>query len=931
MRSIDVKKLLPIAAGIVLFVALVLTFFNPVLEGMRLRQGDIAHYMAMSRETVEHRELYGEEPLWDESAFSGMPAYQISVMWPAGPMKFLERMFHGFLPEPAGVVFLMLVGMFIFLLSLRIDPWLCIVGAVAFGFSSYYLIILPAGHNSKANAIGYMPLVLCGLVMLLRGRKWLGAALFALFLTMEVRANHPQVAYYLAILLALFGLAELWRAIREKRSADYFSRAALAVVGAGLAVFCNIGLLYGTFEYGKFTTRGKGELTIKPDGSSASQDRTGGLDRSYVTHWSYGKQETFTFLVPNVKGGASGSLIKSREDLDKISDPILRNEIMKTYQEGGYVKSYWGDQEFTSGPVYLGIVVVLLMLLLLARAEGMARWWILGSLLLIAVLLNVTSPIVAGLLVIAYLIAGIFLWKDTLAYALFSALLLTMMLAWGQYYMPLTDFFLDHVPGYDKFRAVTIILVIVELCAPVLAVLFVDRFLKEEPWGRTQRQWFLYPTGVLLLLLLVMSVAPASLFSVFSDEEKAVLQDQNYIAGLKDIRASILSQDAWRGVVFLLIGAGLVYGWGRRWLAKPLFIGSLGVVILADLWTVDRRYVNTDRDEKGNYLQWEDLESNKYPYAPQKADMFILQQEQNANTEADYAQAIERLRAKKAESGAITSAATKLEEVITRFGSLRRTTHYRVLNMRDPFNDPRDVYFHKSLGGYHGAKLKRYQDLISFHIGREMQETVGELRKGMAPQRVDSIFAGQGVLNMLNTKYLIFQNDQPALRNPRAYGVGWFADQVRTVANADEEIMELGKIDTRHVAVMDQREAANIDASKARPDSTASVSLKSYKSNDLSYTVRSANGGVVVFSEIWYGPDWHAEIDGRPAPYGRVNYVLRGMNVPAGEHTVRFYVKSKAYSTYGNVGAMGSWGLLVLVLVALGFSMRKEENAAAAE
>lgn len=923
---IDTKKLLPIGAAIVLFFVMVLAYFPLTLEGQKLKQGDIRNFTGASHDIVEHREAYGEEPLWSESMFSGMPAYQISVRWSNGVMPYLDKLFHGFLPLPAGFVFLYLIGMYILLRCLRVDPWVAVVGAVAYGFSSYFLIILEAGHNSKANAVGYMPMVLGAFYVLMRGDKRIGAALFALFLTLLVYVNHVQVAYYLGIVLVLFGLAEAWRAVREKRVGDLLVRGGLAAVGVALALVCNFASLWSTYEYGKFTTRGPSELTISQPGGTEEGNRTSGLDKDYVTQWSYGKQESFSLIVPNAKGGASGSIIQSREDLDDLSDPAFRQQVLKKYQDGGYVNSYWGDQSFTSGPVYIGVVVVLLMLLLLARAETRARWWVLGSLLLIALLLKITSPVLAGGLVIAYLLAGLYLWRDTLAYALFSAFLLALLLSWGQYYMPLTDFFLDHVPGYDKFRAVTIILVIVELCAPVLGALYLDRLVREEKWDKEATRRFLIPAGALGLVLLVLAVAGPSLFNFFSDAEKDQLQataSQSYVDGLKAFRIGVFSADVWRSLGLLVVGAGAVWAFGRRMIGRPLFIGLLGLVVLIDLWGVDRRYVNDDTDEKGRYEHWEDAAQSKLPFQPEAADLSILSGEQNASTEADFTEAMARLRKEKQENNELDRRVTKEEEAVTRFGSLRRTTHFRVLTLQDPFNDARVSYFHNSIGGYHGAKLKRYQELITFRLVPEMQALIGRLRAARTQGALDSAFLATPTLNMLNMRYLIAQGEHPALRNPHADGPAWFVDDVRVVKNADEEITTLGTIDPRHTALVDQRYTGDLDPAKAHTDSTASVTLKSHKANDLIYAVKSSGGGVVVFSEIWYGPDWVAEIDGKPAPYVRADYVLRAMAVPAGDHEVRFHLVSRAFNSYSKLGSIGSWVMILLVLALLGMAQRK--------
>lgn len=928
---INWKKLLPAGAAIAVFILLSFAYFSPVLDGKKLRQGDIRNFIGGSRDIVEFREAYGEEPLWTASMFSGMPAYQISVKYGDTALTLLHKLFTAFLPAPVSFLFLYMLGMYILLRCLRVDAWLALVGALAYGFSSYFFVILEAGHNSKALAVGYMPMVLGGFYLLMRGDKLLGAALFALSLALMVWVNHVQVTYYLGIVLVLFALAETWRALREKTFSDVLKRFALAVPGVVLALACNVASLWATYEYGRITTRSPSELTIEPDGSSAKANQTSGLDRDYVTQWSYGKQESFSLIVADAKGGASGSVIQTREDLAAIKDPAFKQEITKVYQEGRYVNSYWGDQDFTSGPVYIGVIVALLLLLLLAQAEGNGRWWALLSIPVMVALIYIEAPVLAGLLVIAYLLAGIFLWKDTLGYALFAALFLTLLLSWGHNLMPLTDFFLDHVPGYDKFRAVTIILVIVELCAPVLAVLYVQRLLNEGPWDKAQQRRFLVPAGALLLIMLGMALLPDSLFTFFSDKEKAELADgsQTYIDGLKELRIGLFTADVWRSIGFLLAGAALVFAFGKRWVPKPALLAGLGVLILFDLWMVDRRYLNNDKDDRGQYLSWEDEAKNKSPFKPTKADLSILQREQNAATEADFAEAIARLRAEKQKSGGSNRTVSKDDEAIERFGSLRRTTNFRVLTLANPTSDARVSYFHRSMGGYHGAKLKRYQELLTFHILPEMQALVGDLQKARTLGAQDSAFIGRPALNMLNMRYLLAGDDNPAIRNDRALGNAWFVDEVRIVKSADEEITALGKIDPQRTAVVDERYTSMIDASKAHPDSTASVALKLNKLNEMVYSVKSSNGGVVVFSEIFYDADWHAEIDGKAVPHARVDYVLRGLAVPAGEHEVRFFIKSKPYETGRTIASVSSWLLLLLLLGALALQFRKQPGSGA--
>ena len=939
MKAIQWKSLLPVIAALALFYAFSIAYFSPVLEGKQLIQGDQRNWLGMAQEIQEHRDAFGEEPLWTGSMFSGMPAYQISLAWPATALSFVDDAMHGFLPRPASFLFLYLLGMYVLMRCLRVDPWLSIVGALAFGFSSYFFAILEAGHNSKANAIGYMPMVLGAVYMLFRGRMLLGAALLALFLALEVAMNHVQITYYLGFVIAFFVLAEAVRVVREKELPSFLERSGFAVGAVVLALVCNLGMLWTTYEYGAYSTRGKSELTIHPDGSSASDVQTDGLDRDYVTQWSYGKQESFTLLVPNAKGGASGSMVQAQADFNKFRDPGFRSALLKEYQSGSYVNNYWGDQDFTSGPVYLGAIVVLLLLLALAQAEGLARWWVLAAIPVIFILLKIQSPMVSGLVLIAYLLAGLVFWKDTLAYALFSSLLLTLMLSWGHNYMPLTDFFLDHVPGYSKFRAVTIILVIVELAAPVLGMLYLDRLVKEKGWDKITERRFLVPAGALLAVLLAFAVMPDTFFEFLSDGEREKFNARieadagseatvvDLVDGIKAHRVEVFTADVWRSFGFVAFGAVLLFFYGRRKLHKAILIGGLGLLIVVDQFTIDKRYVNNDKD-RGRYLAWEDAKANAMPFKPNAADMAILENEWTPAAEAYHKTAIERMKKQRAGERGTDKLVGKDEEMIARFASLRRNSDFRVLTLQAPFMDSRVSYFHKSVGGYHGAKLKRYQDLIEFQIFPAIQRVGGMLNSGTTQQSMDSMLAGEGVLNMLNARYLIYSNDRAPILNSNALGSAWFVEELRYVKNGDEEIVAVGTIDPAKTALVDERYRQQLGAAKAVADPAASVTLDSYNTNEQQYTVRSGAGGVVVFSSIWYGPDWHASIDGKPVEHVRADYVLRAMSVPAGEHKVIFKISGKAYTTAKPIMLATSILILLLALGALYMDQRAARTAA---
>ena len=925
MNTFNWKRLLPVFAAIALFYTLSLVYFSPVLEGKKLVQSDIKNWQGMAQEVAEHRAKFDEEPLWTGSMFSGMPAYQIFVQWPSNLLLKVDKVFRGFLPRPADFLFLYLMGMFILLLCLRVDPWLAIVGAVAFGFSSYFFVILEAGHTSKANAIGYMPMVLGAMHMLYRRRLLLGGALLALFMGLEISTNHVQVTYYLGILLLLFALAEGVRAIREKQLPDFLKRSGVGLVAVILGLACNVGMLWTTYEYGKLTTRGQSELTIRSDGSSAEDIRTEGLDRDYVTDWSYGKAESLTLLVPDAKGGATSALANHPEALSGL-DQRYRQNI-------GQMNAYWGDQRFTSGPVYLGSIVVLLMLLMLVRTEAHGRWWLLASVPVVAALIGINDPMLSGALVIVYLLAGLWLMRDTLTYALFGALFLTLLLSWGRNLMPLTDFFLDHIPGYDKFRAVTIILVIVELAAPVLAVLYLDRFIRDGGWDKIIERKSLITMGVVLVLLLAMAVTP-NLFSDFiSTQEREAFNEQidsqpqaeaQIIAGVEQLklaRQHIFTSDAWRSFAFVLAGSVLLFLFGRRKIGKPVLLGVLGVLVLLDLWTVDKRYVNNEKD-RGRYMAWEEVNANKFPFQANAADKAIMEAEWTPAAEADLKTTMDRLKAERAHESGRDKMVLPEEEMLARYGSLRRNSDYRVLNLNNPFQDARVSYFHKSLGGYHGAKLKKYQDLIEFHLGPAIQRIGTALQSGSIAT-VDSALAQEGVLNMLNTRYMIYNPERPPIRNVNALGSAWFVEEVKWAKNADEEIVQLGTIDPATTALIDERYREALGTTKASADPSANVSLDEYRTNKLTYTVNSSNGGVVVFSEIWYGPDWQATLDGKPVDYARADYVLRAMAVPPGDHTVVFSVVGKAYNASQGIALASSALLILLVLGALFMEVKR--------
>lgn len=913
----QLKKFLPHIAAILVFLAICAAYFTPALSGKRLVQGDIRNYKGMSKEIVDHREKTGEEALWTNSMFGGMPAYQISVKHSKNLLRYVDKALRLGLPRPLDMVFLYMLGFFILMMCLKVDPWLALLGSIAFALSSYFFVIIEAGHNSKANAIAYMAPTLGAFYLLYRGKALLGGALLALFMALELTMNHVQVTYYMGFILVFFGLAELVRSIREGQTADMLKRSGIALAAIVLAAMCTSSNLLTTAEYGEHTTRGKTELTLLSDGSSNETIRTSGLDKEYVTDWSYGLEESLTLIIPDAKGGATGAIGNDPSVLEGVK-PQFRETIAGQNR-------YWGDQRFTSGPHYLGAVVCLLFILAIAYSERKAMYWMLGALPLLLLLPMVTSPVLAFLLMMAYIVSGAFLNRDVLQYALFSALVLTLVLSWGKNFMPLTEFFLDHVPGYNKFRAVTIILVIVELCVPLIGVLFLARLIREREAKSANIRPLLIAAGALLLFLLAAAISPTGLLGqeMFSAAEKAsfaqqmeqapeqAAQIQTLIDALKDVRAGIFSADALRSLVFVLMAGAMLFIFLRAKMSIYALIGGLGLLVLVDQIGVDKRYLNNEK-QGGRYLAWTDKNTNANPFTPTQADLAILQNEGPA-AQASIDEAMQALEARKQKAKGLEKRTTDKERQVAQFSGLNAGSNYRVLDLANPFNDSRTSYFHKSIGGYHGAKMKRYQELIEFHLTDARANIISALQEGGSMEIINDALQQEKVLNMMNTRYIVYNQGAAPITNINAMGNAWPVSEVRMVANADEEIMALGEIDPATTALVDQRYSSLIP-SDLENDAAGTVDLKSYAPNQLIYRSKLGGQSVVVFSEIFYDKDWQAYIDDQPVEHFRVDYVLRGLVVPAGEHQIEFKVEAKTFQLGSTISLVGSISVLLLVL-----------------
>ena len=847
------QRVLPHLLALLFFLALASIYFAPILfEDKTLAQHDIVQFNGGAHEAAQFREATGEEALWTNSMFSGMPTYLISTRFPGDLSQYLHKLFTIGLPAVVANLFLALVCGYALCVALGLSPLVSVVGAVALGFTSYNLIILAAGHNTKSLALAYAPLVLAGLLVAFRRNKWLGTALFALGLAMNVRSNHLQITYYLLLLVLVFGVVELIFAIREKRLPDFFTRTALLGMAALLAVGVSFGRLYTTLEYSKYSIRGKSELkTPAPAAPGQVQDPVengSGLNREYAFSYSYGIGETATLLVPNFYGGASQMKLSDNSETAKA----LTAAGVPPAQLSDYLAqmpTYWGDQPITSGPVYVGAVVFLLFVLGLLVADRRTRIWLL------------------------------------------TGTLLSIVLAWGKNFETFNYLMFDYFPGYNKFRAVSMALVIAQLAMPVLAVLALARVLRgrlgqAEPVAAVSTHPSLaalsgrptdtvdtaYLKQQLLRALAITAGLCALAFLVglvsdFAAPIDAQLQQQGFpLDALRADRASLLRSDVFRSLLFVALTAGVLWFFLQRKLSGGMAAALVGLLTLVDLWGVDKRYLND-----GNFQQ----ETVAEQFVASPADQQILQD---------------------------------------------KDLSYRVLNLQNPFNEAQTSYFHKSIGGYHGAKLRRYQDLIERQMSPQLQRIYSESRPDAAP-----------VLNMLNTRYLITppseKQPQQAVRNPGALGNAWYVSQVQPVQNPDEEIKALGTLNPATTAVVD---VAKFPLAKtAFPTEGSTIALTKYSPNALTYRTTAAQAGLVVFSEIYYADGWQAYLDGKEVPHLRADYVLRALQVPAGSHTIEFKFEPPQYALGNTVSLVSSILLIVALLAALyyAFQYRPEPHA----
>lgn len=835
------KKLLPDLIAILAFVLLSFAYFFPAdIENRILFQHDTAAGAGAGQEVKEYYEQTGERSRWTNSLFGGMPMYQIAPSYDSTKsLQWVQKAYQLFLPDYVCLTFMLMLGFYILLRVFGIPVWLAGLGGIMWAFSSYFFILISAGHIWKFITLAYVPPTIAGIVLAYRGKLLWGGILTALFVALQITSNHVQMSYYFFFVILFFVGAYFEKAWRTKTLPQFFKASAVLIVAALVGIAANVSNLYHTYAYSKETMRGKSELVQTGD---AAKQTSSGLDRDYITQWSYGIDETLTLLVPNFKGGASAALSQSETAMSK-ANPMYSSLY-------GSLTQYFGTQPMTSGPVYVGAFVLFLFVL------------------------------------------GCFIVKGPLKWALIGATFFSIVLSWGKNFMPLTDFFIDYVPLYNKFRAVSSILVIAEFTIPLLAIFALKRLLEEPEILKQEKK----PLSISLLLTagiaLLLAVAPGSIGSGYVPAQEAqMLQNavnqqmipanelSGILANLGEMRAELVSSDALRSFIIIGIGCSLLWLYASGKLRSSLTIAGITILCLADMWGVNKRYLN---------------DAQFVPHS--------------IRTE--------------------TFTKTNTDELILQDTSL----DYRVLNFAtSTFDDNNTSYWHKSVGGYHPAKLRRYQEMIEHHISPEMQAAYKAI--ATAGGEMDSVDANKfRVLNMLNTKYFIFpagqQRQTVPILNPHAYGNAWFVNKVQYVNNANEEIDALDSIIPTETAVVDARFKDVLKgATESYKDSLSSIRLTSYTPNRLTYETNNAQDGIAVFSEIYYPDGWHVTIDGQPAELARADYILRTMHVPAGQHTIEMRFDPTSLHVTEGI-AYGALALLVIgIIVAVLIAKRKYVKA----
>jgi hypothetical protein len=908
------KSLFPHLVAIAAFILLSSIYFSPLFDGYSLKQSDIRQFQGMSKEIVDYEFVHGEKPLWTNAMFGGMPTYQISVDHNANWLTYVDQAIKFGLPRPVGILFVSMLGFYILALCLRVNPWLGIIGAIAFGFSTINVLYIGAGHMSKVNAIAYMAPALGGLILAFRGKWLLGAAVFGLFFGLNLTANHLQMTYYLSFLLGAVALSEVIRLALQKEWVYLGKTVGALMVVSTLTLMASASNLMTTFEYSKYTTRGTSDLTLKPKGQAAKMTAKEGLNKNYILEYNFGGGEWLSIVAPNAKGGKTdllgnnekaAEIINANPDYYQYSDVLLNTDPSKPA-----FPSYWGGQSFSGGAFYFGVVMLFFFLMGLIFLKDSLKWpfLVIG---ILAILLSSNDP------------GGI------------------------------NDFFINKFPLYNKFRDSKMIMTLLQIMIPALGVLFLDKLLRKEGLLGDKKAWLIGSASIVFLAVILYASPSLSgefitknELKMFADQAKSVKDPSqiSYLSGMKnaveDVRIELFKSDLGRSIFFLFLGAGIVLLLSRTSLPKGLIVGGLALLVLSDNISVNKRYLNneTPGDQYSSYVIASDA---TIPYAPNPSDMSILSREKVPSQQEQL------IFAKMGDNVYFKDALDQeMNAVYAKFGALNLNSNYRVLNFSNPFAETATSFFHKSLGGYHGAKLKRYQELIDFAINDEMQQLNKEisdlkntklreygakmqLTQELAQQIFDTITVDElavsdknPAINMLNTKYIVVNPNQKAIKNTNANGPVWFVNQVNWAANANEELLSLRKIDTKKQAVI-HTEFKSL-ASGTSVDTNASILLTKYETTLLKYVSESKSDQIAVFSEIYYPEGWNCYVDGKQIETFRANYVLRAAKIEKGKHQIEWKFEPKAFQKGSNVSFAGS-SLLILACIGVFWMNRKVE------
>lgn len=825
MNKTILTKFAPHIAAVLLFIVISFMYFTPVLEGKQLIGHDTESWMCMAKETVDYNATHNDVTLWTNSMFGGMPTYQISMLQPYNVIKYVEQVLSIF-PNTVFNLILYLLGFYILLLAFRVNPWLAIVGAIAFSFASYNFIIIVAGHNSKAICIAYMAPLIGSVFLSFRGKRLLGSLLTAFFLSLAIRANHVQILYYTLIILLVFAVVEFIYSIRNKEITSFLKTSGLLLAGAAIGIGMNATSLLTTYEYGKYTMRGDSN-GLTADTQNSQQ----GLNKDYITQWSYGVDETMTLLIPDFKGGASGGKLDENSETGKKLQSLGVPNVKKMLDEMP-LPLYWGTQPGTSGPVYIGAIICFLFVLGLFLVDNRTKWWLL--------------PMIA----------------------------LTLMLSWGRNFMWLTDIFIDYVPLYNKFRTVSMTLVATGFGMTLLAMLALKEVFNPNADKQKLIRPVLISAAIVGGLALIFAAIPSLAGNFVSPNDAAQFKgDYAFLNETLPLdRAALLRADALRSLMFVIMAAGLIWLYAKNLLKVNVAYVFFAILILVDMVPVAKRYLNNDNFQRKR--KFENL------IQPSAADKMILEDK----------------------------------------------SQYRVLDATtDVFQDAKPSYFHKNIGGYNAAKMRRYQELINMQITPEMGQLFATFGRAASFDQIAPTLDSLGVLNMLNMKYLIYNKDAAPLVNPYANGNAWFVQNIRVAADANEEMRLVGEINTKKELVIDKSFAAQLPT-QLSADSSASIVLTKYAPNHLVYNFNSKVDQVAVFSEIYYDKGWNAYINGQKAPYVRADYLLRAMPLKAGSYEIEFRFEPTSYSL-GNTIALISSILLIFSFLMVGFLQWKKKSA----